>query len=1454
MLHPEAVDYLNTINGLDQPTKQGWERVLDAGDALLCAAGGVQEAAQWLWDARATHGLANLRGVEDPCLDKILHPDLLAYLRHVKRHGMEARHVGPRERATAGLHPNAKRNLEQVYAQIWKDVKKHRVLVASQDHPKLGNTMASPFEAVPKLLPDRSVSNEVRVVHDQRPVNQGTHKDFHPPALQPTHDQIARRVLFLKHRYPGCQVHIAKKDISGAFRLLWVAPADVELFAGDLPWKDAAMPDEEGHSGEVRGRPLTVLYLVSSFGFSGSPGEWTPWGRATEEFHRAHRPGLPRRDGALGFDCKILVDDAVLVEPLLGLRPWISAACYETGVKQMLGKEAVNREKDAIEGQFKEEQVIWGLTMNAASEKAFLPERRILRGSYLLGDSAFDAGEKCVTVRQVQQFRGITTGWAIVVRGLANELKAADIFLSNDEGGLPARPRKLGYKNELLEVEDAWEDLWSLFEVCRWLCARSDRWETHFGTTLKELLPVKERLSLPNEWKETVWVSSDATTQVIGAIDWTFGAAARATVTELEPWLMGVAEQEMQEDGDMRVHISEMLSLVAFVCERGPLWKGKVVLYAGDNSTVRQWVCKRQSGSRAGRLLVRVLNLCEMNYGFTLVGGWWRTFHNVDSDYITRCNTQEFEEMLVKKGWEKVELGPAISKAIEDTARFGPCFLSWQDPEDRQVMLQLKEKRLKRFVDKPLGIPWDKLRVIELASDDRWLKDFESLAPEGHSKIGRTRVVIVATLPVDEKGILVDKFIKEVSRLRPYVVIWEGPRCAPWEKALEGFRANGLGGVTFEFVSTELGEYLARRRQCLVGARFNLTEDIVKRCLVKTVTAPPLGAAVGRANQSKDLVWRKPFKMVIEPGVPRAPLLPQVVGHVWESPEGERKNVHGLAGPGRWPLRYNDGEFEVLEVFDRRGRPGHLRVLQPLEVWQCQGRSCEAWDELLHQGKTVQEIANQGNRATGLQVASNLLVMAGALVEFGEILEDDHNAGALGYEPYDLSMAKLLAWLRKWKWRHFGAGDLHGGDGRAGGDIHKRMVSRAGEALWVWCLEIESEENRDESETVETFRDTSAGGRRPKLTKPAHLPAGQHVLLEPRKVPFDGAIQTQVEEWLEENIAGSKATSTLRMYRSAWEKWEAWATRQRWPSCYLDVKGDKLANEDKLLAFLGYLGWLGSTAASIKQALFAVKDGHKRGGAGDPTEGMFRVWMLVTSLDRHAERKPRRLGVTPGMLLWIGRSLCNSDLFGEDQVDKAMVQAALLVAWFFMLRAKEYCDSGGVDAHMILRGMDVRLTKDGCDVKTGANEVTIQFRKTKADQEAFGSCKTMGATGELHLCPVRALEELREVAQRRFSPGPEAHLPLFRWGNGTTLRRTEVQAVLQKAARAEGLPEDRFMSHSLQIGGASALFQASGEIELVKRMGRWSSSAVQRYLYDGGEVLKELSGRMARVDKRIHYT
>ena len=189
---------------------------------------------------------------------------------------------------------------------------------------------------------------------------------------------------------------------------------------------------------------MTVVYLVSSFGFSGSPGEWTAFGRATEEYHRAHRPGEPRRDGRCGFCSKILVDDNVLVEPQLGLRPWVSAHCYDEGVKLMLGKDAVNAEKNQVEGIFKEEQTIWGLNINTRTEQASLPSRRIEKGAHLLAQPAFDGDSRCLTLRQLQQFRGIATGWAVVIKGLKNELKAADVFLTCGDGSMPVKPRTLG--------------------------------------------------------------------------------------------------------------------------------------------------------------------------------------------------------------------------------------------------------------------------------------------------------------------------------------------------------------------------------------------------------------------------------------------------------------------------------------------------------------------------------------------------------------------------------------------------------------------------------------------------------------------------------------------------------------------------------------------------------------------------------------------------------------------------------------------------------------------------------------------------------------------------------------------------------------------------------------------------------------------------------------------------
>ena len=203
-----------------------------------------------------------------------------------------------------------------------------------------------------------------------------------------------------------------------------------------------------------------------------------------------------------------------------------------------------------------------------------------------------------------------------------------------------------------------------------------------------------------------------------------------------------------------------------------------------------------------------------------------------------------------------------------------------------------------------------------------------------------------------------------------------------------------------------------------------------------------------------------------------------------------------------------------------------------------------------------------------------------------------------------------------------------------------------------------------------------------------------------------------------------------------------------------------------------------------------------------------------------------------------------------------VLNAAVQHMFFYLCRASECGNSGGVDADKVLRGCDVALKRDGrlCLEGDVADEVTRQFRKTKADQQAFGSSRTHYCTGDALVCPVRSMEVLRSWAPERFGRGPEAQLPLFRWYSGAVLKREEVQELLQKAATAVGLPPGRFMSHSLRIGGASALYHATNDIELVKRFGRWSSGAVHGYLWESADQYRGVATKMANDTAAMHYT
>ena len=76
-------------------------------------------------------------------------------------------------------------------------------------------------------------------------------------------------------------------------------------------------------------------------------------------------------------------------------------------------------------------------------------------------------------------------------------------------------------------------------------------------------------------------------------------------------WAKFLGEEEVDW-----IHIGEMLSYVAFACKRGPDWVGALVFYTGDNKVVKSWIATRRAKTRAGRLLIRLLNAAEMRYRF----------------------------------------------------------------------------------------------------------------------------------------------------------------------------------------------------------------------------------------------------------------------------------------------------------------------------------------------------------------------------------------------------------------------------------------------------------------------------------------------------------------------------------------------------------------------------------------------------------------------------------------------------------------------------------------------------------------------------------------------------------------------------------------------------------------------------------------------------------------------
>ena len=302
------------------------------GDQMLKLAGSLEKAMGALRLARRRIiGVPTAGAVEEKvinCLD-VTHAE---YLKEMNEKGIPSRRYYPATRVKAEPYPSAMDYLAEMFEKAWKDGHWGIVLFATDEtEDYTPNLIECPQGRVPKQLPDRSISAERRPIHAMLVANAATHKWQHPPAVQPRHRQIARKALWWSARNPGIRCTLAKLDVSRAFKWHDVHPGSCADFGSALP----------GEPVGVEGR-VKMIYGGLPFGWCGAPGEYMIFALAGRAYHENFFPADPEVNGPTSFSSEWLMDDSVVVEPLLGVRPWMAVEALGHSIEQIWGKEALN--------------------------------------------------------------------------------------------------------------------------------------------------------------------------------------------------------------------------------------------------------------------------------------------------------------------------------------------------------------------------------------------------------------------------------------------------------------------------------------------------------------------------------------------------------------------------------------------------------------------------------------------------------------------------------------------------------------------------------------------------------------------------------------------------------------------------------------------------------------------------------------------------------------------------------------------------------------------------------------------------------------------------------------------------------------------------------------------------------------------------------------------------------
>ncbi|KAE9016093.1 hypothetical protein PR003_g13414 [Phytophthora rubi] len=114
----------------------------------------------------------------------------------------------------------------------------------------------------------------------------------------------------------------------------------------------------------------------------------------------------------------------------------------------------------------------------------------------------------------------------------------------------------------------------------------------------------------------------------------------------------------------------------------------------------------------------------------------------------------------------------------------------------------------------------------------------------------------------------------------------------------------------------------------------------------------------------------------------------------------------------------------------------------------------------------------------------------------------------------------------------------------------------------------------------------------------------------------------------------------------------------------------------------------------------------------------------------------------------------------------------------------------------------------------------------------------MGASGDKLLCPVKSLQHIMQ-ARKLLKCETDRHLC-------ASLTSQTVIKRIKDTARRIGVPASNYSSHSIRIGGATALAAGGADKLSIKFLGRWLSNCYEEYPRHAASTSKGLSKKMVQ--------